>query len=161
MSNLFEDLIPAESPPGVSVLYGVITGSSPLRVRIDGDPGPLPMTPTSTVATAVGERVVLLKHGRQLAVIGVIGGVGGATGSETITTSDPAGQDTVLHGLGYTPTNVQLQVDRPNSGSDDIAQLAHLSVWAVSSTTITIQAVRVDTGAVFAGQSIGVMWRAV
>lgn len=72
--TVFDELIPDPLPPGVSVMYGTVTGSSPLRVQMDGDPGPLPMTPTTTVAVAVGDRVVLLRHGRQLVIVGVIGG---------------------------------------------------------------------------------------
>ena len=87
--------------------------------------------------------------------------VGARFGNEAIRTDDGSGVDTIAHGLGYTPTSVQLQVTRVGSGSDDIARLAHLVVWSVSSTTITIKAYRLDTNAVFGGQDIGVMWRAV
>ncbi len=81
--TIFEDLIPAPLPAGVKVLYGTVTGSSPLRVQVDRDPGPLPVTPTTTVACAVGDRVVMLSHvradnpdarARAVVVVGVIGG---------------------------------------------------------------------------------------
>lgn len=85
--------------------------------------------------------------------------VGGAIGSEVIDT-DGSGRDTVLHGLGYTPTNVTVSVQRTGSGSDSVASLAEVIVWAVSSTTITFQAYRRDTGAAFAGNAIGIYWRA-
>ena len=62
--TIFEDLIPGPMPAGVKVLYGTVTGSSPLRVQVDRDPGPLPVTPTTTVACAVGDRVVMLSHVR-------------------------------------------------------------------------------------------------
>lgn len=82
--TIFEDLIPDPIPAGVKVLYGTVTGSSPLRVQVDRDPGPLPVTPTTTVACAVGDRVVMLSHvradnpdarARAVVVVGVIGGV--------------------------------------------------------------------------------------
>lgn len=85
--------------------------------------------------------------------------VGGARGSEVIDT-DANGEDTVLHGLGYTPTNVQVAVQRTGSGSDAVASLARVVVWAVSSTTITFRVYRNDTNAVFAGNAIGIFWRA-
>lgn len=83
--TIFEDLIPDPLPAGVKVLYGTVTGSSPLRVQVDGDPGPLPITPTTIVSTVVGDRVVLLSHprasdpsarARAVVVVGVIGSPG-------------------------------------------------------------------------------------
>lgn len=80
--TIFEDLIPEPLPAGVKVLYGTVTGSSPLRVQVDRDPGPLPVTPTTTVACAVGDRVVMLSHvradnpdarARAVVIVGVIG----------------------------------------------------------------------------------------
>jgi len=80
--SVFDELIPDPLPPGVKVLYGTVTGSSPLRVQLAGDPGPLPITPTTTVATTVGDRVVILSHvradnpdrrARAYVIVGVIG----------------------------------------------------------------------------------------
>lgn len=81
--TIFEDLIPEPLPAGVKVLYGTVTGSSPLRVQVDRDPGPLPVTPTTTVACAVGDRVVMLSHvradnpdarARAVVILGRVGG---------------------------------------------------------------------------------------
>ena len=83
--TVFEDLIPEPLPPGVKVLYGTVTGSSPLRVQVDGDPGPLPITPVTTVACTVGDRVAILSHvraddpqsrARAYVIVGVIGSPG-------------------------------------------------------------------------------------
>lgn len=81
--TIFEDLIPDPLPPGMKVLYGTVTGSSPLRVQVDTDPGPLPITPVTTVACTVGDRVVILSHvradaphsrARAYVIVGVVGG---------------------------------------------------------------------------------------
>lgn len=72
--NLFEDLIPETPDPGVSVSYGTVTDDDPLRVRMDGDSSALPITPASTVVCAVDDRVVVLRHGAQVTVLGIIGG---------------------------------------------------------------------------------------
>lgn len=122
--TIFEDLIPDPLPAGVKVLYGTVTGSSPLRVQVDGDPGPLPVTPTTTVACAVGDRVVMLSHvradnpdarARAVVIIGVIGG--GDTGWVAATqgtgyTTYGTVESRVIAGVCYVRGLI-----RPNSGT--------------------------------------------
>lgn len=122
--------------------------------------------PTLTgAAIGVDNPVIVYRqdlHRVEVSVTGAAGSfypLGGACGSEVIDT-DANGEDTVLHGLGYTPTNVQVTVQRTGSGSDTVASLAKVVVWAVSSTTITFRVYRTDTNAVFAGNAIGIFWRA-
>ena len=60
---------------------GTVTGTEPLQVRLDGDTADVPATNTSGgFFAAEGDRVVLLKYGKQFLCLGVINGVlgGGA-----------------------------------------------------------------------------------
>lgn len=55
---------------------GTVTGAEPLQVRLDGDTADVPATNTSGgFFAAEGDRVVLLKYGKQFLCLGVINGV--------------------------------------------------------------------------------------
>ena len=55
---------------------GTVTGTEPLQVRLDGDTADVPATNTSGgFFAAEGDRVVLLKYGKQFLCLGVINGV--------------------------------------------------------------------------------------
>lgn len=55
---------------------GTVTGTEPLQVRLDGDTVDVPATNTSGgFFAAEGDRVVLLKYGKQFLCLGVINGV--------------------------------------------------------------------------------------
>lgn len=73
-----------------------------------------------------------------------------AFGSVTATTSGGLGQITFSHGLPWTPTNVQL-----TSVGDNPATLV-----SVTSTQVTVQLRRFDTGAVLLSTSVTFMWAA-
>ncbi len=62
-----------------STYWGAVTSLGPLRVRLDGDPGPLPLTPDTLVSgLAVGDRVLVSERtssdptfqGRRVVVLG-------------------------------------------------------------------------------------------
>lgn len=76
MNNL-EFLIPQPAQPTDVFRFGVVTGVKPLRVRLDGDTVEAAVTPIATVSAALGERVFVQIHNRQLMVVGRVGGFWG------------------------------------------------------------------------------------
>lgn len=68
----FDILLPQPVPgPGMVTRWGAVTGVAPLRVRLDGDTDPLAITPDSLIpALTVGDRVLCLRTGRQLVILG-------------------------------------------------------------------------------------------
>lgn len=84
--------------------------------------------------------------------------VGGKRGATAIS----GGSDvTVAHGLGYAPTTVNVQVTLTGSGSATVAQLAKCMVWAIDATNFTVRTIRIDTQAVFTGNTVGIVWHAI
>ena len=62
---------PAGRPAPVKVIWGMVAGVAPLRIRLDGDDDPQPYTPLTLAAgLTVGVRVVCLLLGGQLIVLG-------------------------------------------------------------------------------------------
>ena len=62
--------------------FAVVTGVSPLRVHLDGDPGALPITPITMVRVAVGDAVLVamlpnpdpVRASKRPVVLAVVGG---------------------------------------------------------------------------------------
>lgn len=54
---------------------GTVTSVGPVRVQLDGDTAPTPLTPRLLTPVAPGDRVTVAHSGRDLTVIGVIGGL--------------------------------------------------------------------------------------
>jgi hypothetical protein len=62
--------------------FGVIAGTSPLRVHLDGDPGPLPVTPMTAVAVRTGDWVTVAmlpnpdpeRESKRPLILAVVGG---------------------------------------------------------------------------------------
>ena len=73
-----DQLLPAPAPaPELLPRWGTVTQQTPLRVRLDGDPEALPITPTSLVPSlTVGMHVFCLLAGRSLIIVGGVGGGG-------------------------------------------------------------------------------------
>lgn len=65
-------LITKEAPQGASFRFGVVTAASPLRVRLDGDPDPLPTSPPALTDLVAGERVLVMIYQRQAIVLGAV-----------------------------------------------------------------------------------------
>lgn len=152
--TIFDDLIPEPLPAGVKVLYGTVTGSSPLRVQVDRDPGPLPVTPTTTVACAVGDRVVMLSHvradnpdarARAVVIVGVIGSpsglvIGGVryatSGAFELWTPTSWGWSNATAGT-YAQTWSRPRPYEPPTGYGFVAHLTSTSAFGFLSTTNT------------------------
>lgn len=82
--NNLSMLVPQEEPDPFATRWATVTQASPLRIRIDGDPDPLPITPDTLVAgLLVGDRVRLEMatnndpafRGRRAIITGRAGGV--------------------------------------------------------------------------------------
>lgn len=75
--SIFDVLIPDVPEPAVRrLVVGVVTSTSPLRVRWGKDPGPTGSTPITLVSPlAVGDHVAGLFHDSRVTVVGVLGGV--------------------------------------------------------------------------------------
>lgn len=70
MRNL-ELLLPEQAAPPTDVFrFGLVTSVNPLRVRLDGDPDPTPVTPIVTCPVGQQDRVLVQIHNRQLMVVG-------------------------------------------------------------------------------------------
>jgi len=69
-----DPLIPQEPPLPPSFRYATVTATDPLRIRLDGDTAPLPITPTSLAAPLVGDRVYVGIVNRRVTVLGIVGG---------------------------------------------------------------------------------------
>lgn len=95
-------MFPAQAATGARMVFGVVTGVSPLAIKVGAD-----STPTtgiaSTVTCAVDDRVLMLLEGNLLTVIGVVGGSTG-TGGNTVRV---AGQ-VVAYGGGPAPAGYLL-----------------------------------------------------
>ncbi|MEE6295205.1 hypothetical protein [Georgenia wangjunii] len=74
MDGALADLLAGPAPAPSPYRFGTITGVSPTRVRVDGDPGPMGSTPITMVHVVPGDRVLLLFSGRQMLVLAVVGG---------------------------------------------------------------------------------------
>ncbi|WNN93668.1 minor tail protein [Arthrobacter phage CallinAllBarbz] len=77
--NNFDLLIPERYTPTDVFRFGTITSEKPFRVKLDGDTSPTEATPILTVSVAVGDRVFVQIHNRQLMVVGRVGGFWGIT----------------------------------------------------------------------------------
>ena len=71
-----EPLIPDPVPvPPFTMSWAKVTQTSPLRVRLDGSSEDLPFTPVSLIGEITGTpRVMCLRLGAQLCIIGAVGG---------------------------------------------------------------------------------------
>lgn len=72
MTSLVDLLVEsgAPVPPRDSWHWGTVTATGPLRVRLDGDTDPAPVTPDSLVTVAVNDRVWCQISGRRLVILG-------------------------------------------------------------------------------------------
>ena len=64
-------LLPGPTAAGGSWRWATVTQVSPLRVRLDGDTDPLPVTPDTLTAVTVADRVWCQLTGRRVVVHGV------------------------------------------------------------------------------------------
>ncbi|MGV3564220.1 MAG: hypothetical protein ACO1ON_13160 [Nocardioides sp.] len=70
-AEALELLLPSAPPPPDPWQWATVTQASPLRVRLDGEPNPLPVTPESLVqGLVVGQRVWCQIRGRRVVVHG-------------------------------------------------------------------------------------------
>lgn len=69
-----DPLIPQEPPLPPSFRYATVTATDPLRIRLDGDEAPLPITPQSLIPAVPGERVYVGIVNRRITVLGAVGG---------------------------------------------------------------------------------------
>lgn len=69
-------LLPEVVAPGAVFRYGSVTSTDPLRIRLDGDDIELPIVPVLACPVGTADRVLLLLNGRQLIVVGRVGGHG-------------------------------------------------------------------------------------
>lgn len=74
MSDL-DLLIPEPSPEVPTYRFGTITGTDPLRVRLDGETSPVPSRPVTLIPAQVGDRVLVHIYHRQMVILGKVGGV--------------------------------------------------------------------------------------
>lgn len=65
----YDFLLSAVVDPADTFRFGVITAGAPLRVKLDGDTAAASITPIATCVTAVGDRVLIQIHNRQLIII--------------------------------------------------------------------------------------------
>lgn len=72
MSN-YDFLLPAIADPTDTFRFGVVTATSPWRVRLDGDIAAIDVNPIITCEIGQGDRVLCLIHNRQLIVTGRVG----------------------------------------------------------------------------------------
>lgn len=76
-ANPLAPLLEAAGPRPVdapSFRYATVTGTGPLRVRLDGEDAAVASTPTTLVPVAVGDRVRVMLYHRQLEILGLVGG---------------------------------------------------------------------------------------
>ncbi|WP_136051206.1 hypothetical protein [Microbacterium sp. K36] len=91
------------------VRWGTVTQTVPLRVRLDGDTEPLPLSPQNAVGTVwIGERVVVVEQHRRVVIVAApsppsVRGkvVCAASGVTTVTL--PAGKFPVVPHMSATP----------------------------------------------------------
>jgi hypothetical protein len=85
------DILLRSAPSAPSLIFGVVTQASPLRIRVDGDTDALPHSPPSLApALALNDRVALMRSGTVLLIVGVVGGCPHAVGDLWSTTSATA-----------------------------------------------------------------------
>lgn len=74
-STFLDELLPLPEPPDARYIWGTVTQTSPLRIKIDGDAAALPITPDDmgTSARLVGQRVYCQIINRRLVVMGPSG----------------------------------------------------------------------------------------
>lgn len=72
-SPFLDAAVPAPAPPEARWVWATVTQSTPLRIRVDGDPAALAITPADlggAVVRPVGQRVYCQMLNRQLIVFG-------------------------------------------------------------------------------------------
>ncbi|MFP7706364.1 hypothetical protein [Trueperella sp. LYQ141] len=74
MANPFIDLFAPDTDTGQRWFWATVASVNPLRVREDGAAAPLGTTPRTLVALTPGDRVLCLRVGRRLIVMGKMGG---------------------------------------------------------------------------------------
>lgn len=74
MGVLEDVLLPPEPGPGDKFLWGTVTSMGPLRVQLDGETAPIPITPELCCDVWVGARVWCQLNNRQLIVLTVATG---------------------------------------------------------------------------------------
>jgi hypothetical protein len=70
VSNPLDLLLRTPSRPQASYHWGTVTGTAPLRVKIDGDSESLPITPKALCPCTVGDRVYCQIRRRRLLILG-------------------------------------------------------------------------------------------
>ena len=74
MTNPLDLLLPVTPPTPDRHVYGTVTATNPLRVRLDSDSVSLPVAPTTLATLANGDRVLVLVKGLQRIILGRVGG---------------------------------------------------------------------------------------
>lgn len=70
MTDGLDFLLEPPAPPTDTYRWGTVTSTSPLRVRLDGDPAPVASEPDTLQPVSAGNRVWVQIHGRQMVIIG-------------------------------------------------------------------------------------------
>lgn len=70
MNDELDFLLPEPAPPRDTFRWATVTGTSPLRIRFDGDTAPTAATPTTLTPVSVGDRVWVQHHARSIIIIG-------------------------------------------------------------------------------------------
>ena len=110
MNNL-DFLVQQPYTPADVFRFGVVTGLSPLRVKLDGDANPAPVTPIVTCEVSTGDRVFVQIHNRQLMVVGRVGGLASLPRLR-LTATDDASETSTGHAFQIGPDNgVNLIID--------------------------------------------------
>lgn len=131
--------------------WGTITGTSPLRVRLDGDTDPLPFTPDSLIDPLIlelGDRVRCEVSGR-VVIVGKAGGlplpIASDTGAGIVELATPAETTTgTADNLAVTPEGLATFAGRPmipssvvvGSGSATVADDGTVSFTGASSVSL-------------------------
>lgn len=70
MNDELDFLLEGPAPPRDSFRWATVTGTSPLRIRFDGDSSPTAATPTTLTPVSIGDRVWVQHHARSIIIIG-------------------------------------------------------------------------------------------
>ena len=110
MTNPLDLLLPVTPPPPDRHVYGTVTATSPLRVRLDSDSVSLPIAPTTLADVVVGDRVMVLVKGLQRIVLGKVMGGGMPIGLPYVNTLETAispGPNSTLTGLTHPAVDIR------------------------------------------------------
>lgn len=70
MSDGLDFLLEPPAPPADTYRWATVTSINPIRIQLDGDPAPVESEPDTLQTVAVGNRVWVQVHGRQMVILG-------------------------------------------------------------------------------------------